>query len=508
MSYKIAITKYRAVVNPTEVFEFDASVSIPSDPKAVFFLNDFLNPEALSPNNKILSSELIFKIADAEEVKISRDYQNNTITTTLNGEVLQKPFFSVVSEKLNVSLDAVSWSKLVIDCVKNNISTIDQLKSLVSIDAPLSGGDLESLIAKAAEGLTPEELEKVKRLRDTNLKINSMDLEVGTYQNQKKDKEDIKKKKEIADREVKNIEDKLSSVKLLIDNREHLVAELEKFKSYTGNLDVRKKVDVIKDTRTNNLITELKTRKKTSGVNMETEEKEGSLFVGKWMVGLVVFQLLLSIVMFALTLQLIQLLIGLFSAVVIVVLMLLINVSRYTYDYKVKKFIESDMTGTSYSTVMTKSSPEEEKLMVNFAWGNALYEEYKLINNTINSRLGDKNLAQLTKDKEFLIGEQGRLDKLQNDMETKALNTEEYYKKRRELDILKIEKENIEFSLEGKVNSDIEEQITTLSLNKTQQTPSNQFLPLILVNCGFLDQIKDFIDSIKQTRQILTINFQ
>lgn len=501
MSYQIAVLKYRAVVNPSEVFEFDAGTIIPSNPYTNFFINDFLTPETLAPENKLLSSELTLRILDKEDLVINKDYTTSTVKVILNGQEVSKKFFEIISEKLSV--DSSKWSTLVIDCLKQGVSNKETLSQLLPVTQPT--GDLQTLLEQANEGLSKEDSDKLVRYREANLKIEAMDKEVSSYQTQKKDKEELKKKKESNDNQVKAIEDKLASVNMLIESRDRIKGELDKFRTYTDDLNVKRQVDTIKTDRSNKLISDLKSSRKASGINMESEEKESNLFVGKWILILAFIQVIGSLVLFVTTLQAVQLFIGLFSAIVLTVLMLLVNVSRYTYELKDKTFVESNLNGLPYSPILPKTSPEEDKLILNTAWGNALNEELKLITDTINSRLGGKDLEQLMKDKEAQLAEQKNLNGILEGAESKNLNTEEYYKKRRELDILKIEKENIEFALEGKMKPEIEKEISSLSSNSVQPKES---LPLILVNCNFLVEINELINNLKQSRQVLVINNQ
>jgi len=151
-----------------------------------------------------------------------------------------------------------------------------------------------------------------------------------------------------------------------------------------------------------------------------------------------------------------------------------------------------------------KSNPDEDKLILNNAWSKALVSELKMIDETMKSRLGDKTLEQISLEKQNLLEEQKKLDAQVSETEGKSLNTEEYYKKRRELDILKIEKENIEFSLEGKIKQDIEDQIAASGDTNIKSEAS---LPLLFVNCKIEEQIADYINNIKQTRQVLILNY-
>lgn len=499
MAYQLAVLKYRAVVNPSQVFELDTSGAILPNPQVVFFLNDYLNPTSIAAENKITNSELKFKINDSEEVQLNKDYGSNSVQILLNGTVSNQGFFELLSEKLKTPIDKVSWMKLVIDFVKNNINTIEDLQKFLPANSQ-PGKNIDELITKASEGLTKEESDKLVRLRETNLKIKAMDAEVGSYQNQKKNKEDVKKNKEKIDRDVKELEDKLSSVNMLIESQKRLQNELEKFSNITSDSSIPQKVDNIKENRSKNLSSSLKTIRKSAGVHMESEEKEGSLLIGKWMIGLVVLQLIFSLLFFIITLQLIQLLIGIFSAIVILILMLLVNVNRYSYEYK-GRFQTVDQ---AVPLSVHKSNPDEDKLILNNAWSKALTSELQMINETMKSRLGDKTLEQISLERQNLLEEQKKLETQISETEGKSLNTEEYYKKRRELDILKIEKENIEFSLEGKIKNEIEDQIAASAGNETKSEPQ---LPLIFVNCKIEEQIADFINNIKETRQVLILNY-
>lgn len=482
------------MVNPSEVFEFDAGNPIPSNPHTNFFVNDFLNINSLSQENKIQSSELVFKIGDSKELKVIKEYTSNSLKVFVDNQEVQKNIFEQLSEILGMQVDLALWSKSVVDCVKNNIENLDTLKSLLPQE---SQGDATSLITQASEGLSKEESEKLTRLRETTKKIKTMEGEVGSYQNQKKNKEELKKTKDKIDLDIKALEDKLSSVNMLTESQTRLKGELEKFSNITSDSTVHQKVEKIKELRSFGQTSSLKNMRKIGGVHMETEEKEGSLITGKWMIILVIAQLIFSLLFFIITLQLVQLLIGIFSAVVIIILMLLVNVNKYTFTYRTRLQSEEAIV----MPVSQKTNPDEDQLILNTAWSKALKAEYDVMTATITARLGDKTLEQIMAEKQALVEEQKKQEVQVSDMDSKSLNTEEYYKKRRELDILKIEKENIEFSLEGKLKPEIESQIEALSSGSNQTQ-----LPLLLVNCKFVNDVTDFVNNLKQSRQVLIIN--
>ncbi|MEP7103841.1 MAG: hypothetical protein ABI721_03990 [Candidatus Dojkabacteria bacterium] len=502
----MSISKYRVVITQSETFEIDFRNTLSPSSKLVFLVNDLISLTNFPETNTIQTSEIEMQLLN-EKITLVKDYQTKTLKILVNSIETPGNIYQILSEKTGLNINNESWKEIILDCNKAGITNLAELTSKFLPINNSPDGNIEALVTQASQGLSKEESDKLVRYREVSVKIKNMEVEVSSYQNEKKNKEEIKKDKERIDREVKAIDDKLSSVNMLIESQNRIKQELTKFNNITTDSTISQKVEKIKESRSQMLASNLRTVKKTPGRNIEEEGPEMPLFIAKWMVALVVLQCIFSLLFFIITLQLVQLFIGLFSAVTLLVLMLLVNINRYANRYE-GRFTNDDVDVDSNNQLSPKMDLDENRLILNTAWVNALQGELSLIETTMNTRLGDKNLTQLSEGKTKLLKEQIDTDSKLKEIESKSINTEEYYKKRREVDILKIEKENIEFSLEGKMKPELEAQILEQMGRESGSVNVNtNLLPILIVNCNFVQEILDFVNNLMQSRQVLLINF-
>jgi len=172
---------------------------------------------------------------------------------------------------------------------------------------------------------------------------------------------------------------------------------------------------------------------------------------------------------------------------------------------------EKALKKVSYEELIkTNNNFEQDKLLINSAWLTALKNEYTLIDNIIKTRLNNKSSEDLVKDKTEIEKE---LAKAKNELETinkKSMSSEEYYKKRRELDILKIEKENLEYTVKGG-NEELEKKIDEINAKLGEAEEKKEVIsaevhsmPLILINLSHASpEIIVETENISANRQVI-----
>ena len=126
----------------------------------------------------------------------------------------------------------------------------------------------------------------------------------------------------------------------------------------------------------------------------------------------------------------------------------------------------------------------EDNFFINAAWVNAIKTEMATVDDAISKNLNGKDYSQMEKElADIDIQEKQANDELQN-LDKKSLTSEEYYKKRRELDILKIEKENLEYTFNNNASSSdtaaLESQLAELTGKIAAAEETRSTLPFII----------------------------
>ena len=144
------------------------------------------------------------------------------------------------------------------------------------------------------------------------------------------------------------------------------------------------------------------------------------------------------------------------------------------------------------------------------AWISALKSEFSIASQTIKSRLNNKSYEEIEMDLQRIEKEIATLNNKMLDLTKKSLTSEEYYKKRRELDILKIEKENLEYTVSSNnqnIENEIEKANEKLNTNRSKTQKIKLLivsLPIFILNLNLAtDPIKTGIQSLILKRSLL-----
>lgn len=515
------ITKYKVSDANATLAEFNFSDSTINGKYFPNFINDFINIPPKSPES--LLTEINISYGEGKTLKVLRDYTNSTTKVTYDkGE--SNDYYNALSTVTGINANFDSWRNLIVDFTRLGISSLEQFKNYVGsikdkfISKPKESNEaiqekLKALKANTYKDLTPDEVTKLGRSSEVKLKIKKLEEDVNFYQNEKKIKEDLKKKKDKLENEKKSLADKMASVEMLTETRTRLNSELEKFQKLSADPALESKVTQIKTNRSSQLLQVLKTLKKGNGFSgSPEEEKEQSLFTAKWLIILAFLQIVISLGLFISTFEIIHLILGGISSVTIVAITFLVNIYKYTYNYEsdVDYKPTGEVVAQNYGDVLPKLNKSDDKFLVDVAWSNALKSELDQIEKSMQDRLGDQSIDSIMSSSKNSEDELARIEQKLKNLEGKALSSEEYYKKRRELDILKIEKENIDYSFDNKIDKAAQSEIDALELqlNGVENEPAIEIdsLPLVLINIPAQDEFTQYIGELRAERQAIIVN--
>lgn len=425
-------------------------------------------------NSSILpGEELDFSLSDLSgEISNYKIHDTNGLVITKNDETLEEKSFSeFILKRGHVLLESNSIQSRLIPVNSFNLEQMQsQIKSLViKINPELVitkenlEKQLEALKVEIEGSLNDEQKDKYNRLQELNSRLVTIQEQIDFYQNEKKIKEELnsKIKKLTADKQA-TIQ-MLESVELLIKNREDLISRLNSYSNITTSQD---QIEALKTKKTDFLHSKLYASKSEWTLNNSDEEEDTkkTRFQINFNVTVIftVLNLIITIIAFVYSYSINVLIIG---AVFSLVLMTLYIVSRFFKD-SLEDLGEEDLPAVKASQDTTKSVLNEQEdpntqLFLNSAWANALKSELELLDSNIKKNLNGKTYetlkAEQAKTDESVAIENEKLEELNS----RSLTSDEYYKKRRESDILKIERENLEFGL--KIDSKLTSQLTSLN---------------------------------------------
>lgn len=422
-------------------------------------------------SNVLPDEELNFSITDLNGDVLNYKITNsNGFFITQNNQTLEyKNFSSFLLSKAFIKLDANTINTRVL-----STNALEDLKSQIKllsidIDPALTNTkqnnekQIEDLKLKIEGSLNDDQKDKYKRLQELNSRAEAIQEQISFYQNEKKIKEELNSQIKKFNTEKQNTMQMLESVELLIKSREDLVAKLN---TYNNNTTSQEQINELKTKKVNYLNSKLFENKSAGNLNISEDEDDKKTNHLKFNLNvtiiLTVLNLIITVIAFLYSYSINVLIIGTIFSVVLATLYI---ISRFFKDSL------EDITPSQPDSKLTLKEntesvkPEHEdpntQLFLNSAWANALKSELQLIDANIQKNLNGKSYeilkAEQAKIEESLILENKKLE----DINSKSLTSDEYYKKRRENDILKIEKENLEFGL--KVEPELTNQLNALT---------------------------------------------
>lgn len=499
-------------VNFIKKYTFDQELLV-NQSEAAFILHNLLNFVTIPYRN---SMEAITEIdVNGEVVKIEKLYQSGEVKYYINNQLENVDIYHWIESKLKINFEPKTWESRFIDFRDKNIESSEDLINLFKErDAELRlnpsvtqeyeslSSQLKTLKSESLKGLTADQIKKVERLSDIKIRINKIQKEVDSYQSQRDSKESLNKK--IADLELKfnTTRDKLDSVSTLITSRSNILKELKKYDStWAENISELKER---KNLKTNEYLQTAYTKPENKTVveeDRDTHLKFNKIFL---IVQIPLTLLLTFVAYFLLQLDLILIL----GFVVILLEFAFIIYETFKKDEEdLSLLVKQELPQQDVNLI--ENNLDNDKLFIDQAWRGAYQNEVSKIDQLILSNLEGREVAQVEQEKSIIEQELNSLKKELSTLESNELDSEAYYKKRRELDILKIEKENIEF--DGSIQIPNEARIEELtnkvgeledSIDSVEELKSK--IPFIMINVK--ESVKELINNIADLRQIILIN--
>jgi hypothetical protein len=197
---------------------------------------------------------------------------------------------------------------------------------------------------------------------------------------------------------------------------------------------------------------------------------ERRIFKGAFLIPLLIMQVILSFLIFLTSKESLVLVAGLISFLVIIITALILNYSDRE-DFELE--VAPSSLRKSESTI--ENNPSDK--FVNSAILNALNLELQSINSSIEQNLGEMSYQELERETLVVTNELKELELKSGNSE--ILSTEEYYKSRRELDILKIEEENLQYNKNSNIDMNLVEKLSAVD-NGTKKLG----IPVVLINAN------------------------
>ncbi len=501
-------------VNFQKKYEFAEELFVRQS-EAVLILQNILNFISI-PNRNLIEATTEVQI-DSDLIKIYKSYSTNSVKYFINNKEENIDIYKWLSEKLKLTIDPPSWGSRFIDLKNENVQNIDDLNKLFRNKDAILQPSSELLQKKAAltaqfeklrlesiKGLTQEQVQKSDRLREVKLRIDSIQKEVDAYQSEKTGKEDLDSNIRNKEQELSTINEKLQSVESLKISKQKAVQELQKYNSVSN---VQNSSD-LKNEKIQKLEQSLYgafTKPVHKSIS-DDEADESKLNLKKVLLIIQIpFTLTVLIIFYLLVKQELILLIG-----------FLLIVLEFAYTiFEFQKKPKEDLN------LLQPESPQQnqqddisvnlnqDQILIKQAWRGAYEQELNRIDQLISSNLDGKSYEDMQSEKSKIDNEIAQLKKQQEDLEKNSLDSESYYKKRRELDILKIEKENLEFGSNIQIPN--EDQLNNLSLQLDQIDEDidsiediRSSLPFIIINIK--DSIKEMLKNLSLRRQIILIS--
>lgn len=335
-------------------------------------------------------------------------------------------------------------------------------------------------------------------------KIEFLTKAVEEYDKSKTIQAELATKKEAIQKKLTNIESAILSVDDIVKKKLEVMKKLSRLKITNSVLDLNQ----VKSSRSNFVVKKLKYWKK--GLYNRSENKnaeELDFFVGE---GLLILSFMQSLLLISLTLSVgFSFQVLLFSLIFIIINIfstLYMNVVRFRSNY-VDVYIEKSTDQFSYEKVIGKLDSNITNDIKSLSLVSAIKTEIKGLDQSISSQLDSKTLEQVTQEK-IQLGEELRA--LSSNTNSQNMTQEEFYRSRRELDISKIELENLKRPDLSILEED-EQRLSILSqvYYNVEKLKNKYLLPIILILKSPLDQMKEQLQgfaSINSDLQIIIVD--
>lgn len=422
-----------------------------------------------------LVSKTYFKVEQENSVSefvFEKNYQTGGVFVIQDAERKDEALAGILTKMLGVDING-NWQDRVIDLRHDQRELMTIIEEVDKNNAPIAElekelDEIKQKLEKTA-GLSPEEASKQKRINEVEARLKKLEQEVEGYQNEKKKRDALNAKVTKGEQELKSFEEKLASVDTLLEAKQKIETGIQKFSAVLPDPDVESKARSIKLSRVEKYLQALMSFRPKSQTEMIQDESKpiNITIAGKEVLVLLALQIIATIILFIATLQARFIAIGFVASLVLVILFILINISKDKDELAKLNELKLVDLESEKESLLINTDPKENAFLINVAWLNALKLELKSIDAMIASRFGDQTHTHVQAERDSVVAELEETKKELVELDVNTLSSEEYYKKRRELDILKIEKENLDLKAqsEGKAQSD--DSATRAELEKT-----------------------------------------
>jgi hypothetical protein len=481
-------------------------------------VNDFTSPLKL-PKAKydVFLDTLLLKFSLKQRAKLRIEVNNNaqlivieidTANITQEVKIDKENFpiseiFAQLSRVLSIQMNPSNWSKLLIDLQTTKVESSNILSDLArSIDKNFKQAFISSSTVNL--NLNADQLKMKERYDEINSRIETLEKELESNVEGGKKEKELKAEISSLESEINTLNASISSVTDLIKKRDGVVAELKKLEPLSSDSKLIQKVEKIKRRRLERLftyLTNLSSRLGNKFSNNDLVDKTTSKeSIIKFLLILVIAQLLSSIALYLYSLNNQIVYISLIGLIAQGILVTLVNIAKFQEatsieDLSIEILENSEDIGTE----------RENKFLINSAWINALKKELESIEKTIKVNLKDQELVQV---KGEIEQKQQRIENLRKELSglgNASLTQEDYLKKRRNLDILKIERENLQAEMPVEL-------VNTPTLDEHVEE-NMTFFPLVITGLHSLEsklqtEVQMMVDTLRNKRQIIILDVE
>lgn len=434
----------------------DSSLSLES-------LNSFLaNLENLS-----LNSEIEFNVENLDGTIANYKLINDGTIKAYkdNKSIVETDFYRLVKNNFYLELTPQIMQARIVQYNSQIRETISKLSIPISPDLvnkiTEAKNTIESVKNSIESSLTEEQKDKYSRLTELNSRLNSIQNQIDSFQGSKKSKEDITANIKKYNTDKSTIKQMMESVGLLIKTRDELK---QKVLSYNHLIQDADKVNQLKQQKMQFQNSQLFTKTQSAINNSEDDAVSSNSKFKLSIIPILLFlNIAISIVGFLYSYDFNVLVVAVVSTVI---LMTAYIVSKFFSDSL--EDLNEDSSRAEVIDIKQESNPlakedPNAQLFINSAWVNALNNELSAVEQNIQKNLNGKDYESIKNELQQIENLIVQEEKKLTDLSANSITSDEYYKKRREADILKIERENLEFGL--KIDSNLTEQ--RISTEKT-----------------------------------------
>ncbi len=460
---------------------------------------------------------------NGKELAIEKDQLNKSVQYFIAEEKLSEDVYGYLSNQLGVVFNDDTLKSRLVDLAgqvqitgEGLINLIQSSDAVVLINQDLNTkqSELESKLTatktETSQNFNPEQVSQLDKKMEIESKIKNIQEEIDFYQNEKKMREELNSKIEKAKRDKEKSAQMLESVKFLIANRDQVIGEINKFGNLAHDPALNEKIINLKQGRVEkikNFLLKSKRRNQVpESIVNEEDDHHGRRLYAKSLIILMLIQLIISIVLYFSSFEQRIIVLGFISILLIAIMLGLVNLFKTHTSVHLKNTVGIEAEPKLFNS-------NEDRLFVDAAWVNALRSELESLESIIQKRLNGKTIQESFEESKKLEMEYNsvgsELEKIQN----RSLTSEEYYKKRRELDILKIEKENLDYSLNDDIKAvdttevmDINSELEKVKKEISDANILKNKLPIVLLNfSNIAEELKSQILGLKEQRQIIVL---